>query len=83
MRIWLNLEKFEFRTTFRPAPEFRVHEVEQFRNALKFLRHKANRVKDHISDLVWDLGIVSPAQGEFRGILLHSTFNSLKSQFKP
>ena len=39
-------------------------------------------VKDHISNLVWDLGIVSHAQGEFRGILLHSSFNSLKPQLK-
>ena len=40
-------------------------------------------VEDGISDLVWDLGIVLHAQGEFRAILLHSTFNSLKPQFKP
>ena len=82
MRIWLNLEKVEFRTTFRPVSEFGVHEVERFQNALKLLRHKANGVKDHISDSVWDLGIVLHAQGEFRGILLHSSFNSLKPQFK-
>ena len=83
MRIWLNLEKVKFRTTFRPSSEFGVHEVERFRNALKLLRHKANGVKDNISDLVWNLGFVSHAQGEFRGILFHSSFNSLKPQFKP
>ena len=83
MRIWLNLEKIEFRTTFRPASEFGVHEVEQFRYALKLLWHKANGVKDHISDLVWDLDIVLHAQDELRGILLHSSLNSLKTQFKP
>ena len=82
MRIWLNLDKVEFRTTFRPASEFGVHDIERFRIALKLLWHKANGVKDHISDLVWDLGIVSHAQGEFHGILLHSSFNSLKSQFQ-
>ena len=37
MRIWLNLEKVEFRTNFRPASEFGVHDVERFRNALKLL----------------------------------------------
>ena len=83
MWIWLNLEKVEFRTTFRPASEFGVHEVERFRNALKLLWHKANGVKDDISDLVWDFGIVSHAQREFRGILLHSSFNARKPQFKP
>ena len=83
MRIWLNLEKVEFRTTFHPASEFGVHEVERFRNALKLLLPKANGVKDHISDLVWNFGIVSHAHGEFRGILLHSSFNFLKTQFKP
>ena len=79
----MNLEKVEFRTTFRPVSEFGVHEVERFRNALKLLCHKANGVKDHILDLVWYLGNVSHAQGEFRGILLHSNFNSFKPQFKP
>ena len=83
MRIWFNLEKVEFRTTIRPASEFGVHEVERFRNALKLLWHKANGLKDHISDIVWDLGVVSHAQGEFHGILLHSFFNSRKPQFKP
>ena len=79
----MNFEKVKFRTTFCPASEFGVHEVERFQNALKLLWHKANGVKDHISDLVWDLGIVSHAQGEFRDILFHSSFNSLKPQFKP
>ena len=60
-----------------------VHEVERFRNALKLLWHKANGVKDHILDLVLDLGNVSHAQGEFRAILLHASFNSRKPQFKP
>ena len=82
MRIWLNLEKVKFRTTFRPASEFEVHEVERFRNAVKLLSHKANGVIDHISGLVWDLDIVSHANGEFRGILLHSSFNSRIPQFK-
>ena len=34
-----------------------------------------------MSDLVWDLGIVLHAEGEFRGILLQSSFNSLNPQF--
>ena len=55
MRIWLNLEKVKFRTTFRPESEFGVHEVERFRNALKLLGHKANWDTNHISDLLWDL----------------------------